>query len=41
MSWAGLKKATARATTSVMMKTGQVERSDNSEFAREEAMYRT
>ncbi|SCV72667.1 BQ2448_4204 [Microbotryum intermedium] len=41
MSWAGLKKATARATTSVMMKTGQVEKTNDSEFQREDQMYRT
>ncbi|KAK4046432.1 BAR adaptor protein Hob3 [Microbotryomycetes sp. JL201] len=39
--WAGLKKAVNRAGTNVMMKTGQVERTDDSEFKREEAMYRT
>ncbi|SCZ92673.1 BZ3500_MvSof-1268-A1-R1_Chr5-2g08091 [Microbotryum saponariae] len=41
MSWAGLKKATARATTSVMMKTGQVEKTNDAEFQREDQMYRT
>ncbi|ORY53983.1 putative RVS161-protein [Leucosporidium creatinivorum] len=41
MSWNGLKKAVNRAGTNVMMKTGQVERTDDTVFKREEAMYRT
>ncbi|ODN83443.1 hypothetical protein L202_01583 [Cryptococcus amylolentus CBS 6039] len=41
MSWGGFKKAATRAGTSIMQKTGQVERTVDREFAEEEARYKT
>lgn len=41
MSWNGFKKAINRAGTSVMMKTGQVEKTVDKEFEVEERRYRT
>ncbi|EPX74214.1 BAR adaptor protein Hob3 [Schizosaccharomyces octosporus yFS286] len=41
MSWHGFKKAVNRAGTSVMMKTGHVERTVDREFETEERRYRT
>ncbi|VVT45577.1 uncharacterized protein SAPINGB_P000799 [Magnusiomyces paraingens] len=41
MSWNGFKKAINRAGTSVMMKTGHVERTVDKEFEIEERRYRT
>ncbi|CEH15978.1 bar-domain-containing protein [Ceraceosorus bombacis] len=40
MSWNGFKKSLSRAGTTVMQKTGQVDRTVDSEFADEEARYR-
>lgn len=40
MSWAGFKKSMNRAGTGIMMRTGQVERTIDNEFAEEEAKYR-
>lgn len=40
MSWSGFKKSINRAGTGIMMKTGQVERTIDSEFADEESKYR-
>ncbi|PWN25073.1 BAR-domain-containing protein [Jaminaea rosea] len=40
MSWSGFKKSINRAGTGIMMKTGQVERTVDNEFADEEAKYR-
>ncbi|CAD6571659.1 MAG: hypothetical protein TREMPRED_000341 [Tremellales sp. Tagirdzhanova-0007] len=41
MSWGGLKKATNRMGTTLMQKTGYVERTVDREFAEEEGRYRT
>ncbi|KAH8814562.1 hypothetical protein DL96DRAFT_1624142 [Flagelloscypha sp. PMI_526] len=41
MSWAGFKKSVNRAGTTLMQKTGQIERTVDREFADEEAKYRT
>jgi len=41
MSWAGFKKAASRATTTVMIKAGQVERTSDREYEVEERRYRT
>ncbi|ORY28312.1 hypothetical protein BCR39DRAFT_535441 [Naematelia encephala] len=41
MSWGGLKKATNRFGTTLMQKTGHVERTIDREFAEEEGRYRT
>ena len=41
MSWNGFKKAVSRTTTSVMMKTGHVEKTVDREFEIEERRYRT
>ncbi|KAI9637973.1 uncharacterized protein MKK02DRAFT_31507 [Dioszegia hungarica] len=41
MSWGGLKKAASRAGTTLMQKTGQVDRTIDREFAEEEGRYRT
>lgn len=41
MSWNGFKKAINRAGTSVMMKTGHVEKTVDKEFEIEERRYRT
>ncbi|KAK0548570.1 BAR adaptor protein Hob3 [Tilletia horrida] len=41
MSWAGLKKSVTRAGTMVMQKTSQVDKTVDTEFAEEEARYRT
>ncbi|KAK1925076.1 hypothetical protein DB88DRAFT_487833 [Papiliotrema laurentii] len=40
MSWGGLKKATSRMGTTIMQKTGQIERTVDREFAEEEGRYR-
>ncbi|KAF8497660.1 BAR-domain-containing protein [Gautieria morchelliformis] len=40
MSWSGFKKSVSRSTTTLMQKTGQVERTIDREFADEEAKYR-
>lgn len=40
MSWSGFKKSINRAGTGIMMKTGQVERTVDPEFADEESKYR-
>ncbi|ORX33787.1 hypothetical protein BD324DRAFT_683973 [Kockovaella imperatae] len=40
MSWGGLKKATSRMGTTLMQKTGQIERTVDREFAEEESKYR-
>lgn len=40
MSWSGFKKSINRAGTGIMMKTGQVERTVDTDFADEEAKYR-
>jgi len=40
MSWGGFKKSIARTGTTIMQKTGQVERTVDSEFADVEARYR-
>jgi len=41
MSWKGLTKAVNRAGTTLMQKTGQVDRTVDSEFSQEEQKYRT
>ncbi|WVW82833.1 hypothetical protein I302_104845 [Kwoniella bestiolae CBS 10118] len=41
MSWGGFKKAASRAGTTLMQKTGQVERTIDREFAEEEGRYKT
>ncbi|KAE8214091.1 hypothetical protein CF319_g104 [Tilletia indica] len=41
MSWAGLKKSVNRAGTLMLQKTSQVDKTVDSEFAEEEARYRT
>ncbi|KAI0780140.1 BAR-domain-containing protein [Fomes fomentarius] len=41
MSWTGFKKGISRAGTSLMQKTGQIERTVDREFADEEAKYKT
>ncbi|KAL1745387.1 hypothetical protein HDZ31DRAFT_63227 [Schizophyllum fasciatum] len=41
MSWTGFKKSVNRAGTTLLQKTGQVERTIDREFADEEAKYRT
>ncbi|WVR05345.1 hypothetical protein IAU60_002359 [Kwoniella sp. DSM 27419] len=41
MSWGGLKKATSRMGTTIMQKTGQVERTIDREFAEEEGRFKT
>jgi len=41
MSWSGFKKTVNRAGTTLLQKTGQVERTIDHEFADEEAKYRT
>ncbi|TFL03111.1 hypothetical protein BDV98DRAFT_565418 [Pterulicium gracile] len=41
MSWAGFKKTVNRAGTTLMQKTGQIERTIDREFEQEEAKYRT
>lgn len=40
MSWSGFKKAVDRAGTSLMQKTGQIERTIDREFADEESRYK-
>lgn len=40
MSWGGFKKSINRAGTSLMQKTGQVERTIDSEFSDEHARYK-
>jgi hypothetical protein len=40
MSWGGFKKSIARTGTTIMQKTGQVDRTVDSEFADVEARYR-
>ncbi|KAF8973042.1 hypothetical protein BDZ97DRAFT_1752090 [Flammula alnicola] len=40
MSWAGFKKSVNRAGTTLLQKTGQIERTVDREFADEEAKYR-
>ena len=40
MSWGGFKKTINRAGTSLMQKTGQIERYEDSRFAEEESKYR-
>ncbi|KIJ49595.1 hypothetical protein M422DRAFT_27959 [Sphaerobolus stellatus SS14] len=40
MSWSGLKKTMSRSATTLMQKTGQVERTVDREYADEEAKYR-
>ncbi|TCD69796.1 hypothetical protein EIP91_006109 [Steccherinum ochraceum] len=41
MSWAGFKKSMNRAGTTILQKTGQIERTVDREFADEEAKYKT
>jgi len=41
MSWSGFKKTVGRATTQVMMKTGQVEKTNDRDFETEHRRYRT
>ncbi|CAK1365749.1 unnamed protein product [Cercospora beticola] len=41
MSWSGFKKNVSRGTTTLMMKTGHVERTTDREFEVEERRYRT
>ncbi|KAL1583752.1 Protein hob3 [Cladosporium halotolerans] len=41
MSWSGFKKNVGRATTQVMMKTGQVEKTNDRQYEVEERRYRT
>ncbi|TBU33904.1 BAR-domain-containing protein [Dichomitus squalens] len=41
MSWTGFKKGISRAGTSLLQKTGQIERTVDREFADEEAKYKT
>ncbi|WRT67371.1 uncharacterized protein IL334_004342 [Kwoniella shivajii] len=41
MSWGGFKKAASRAQTTIMQKTGQVERTIDREFAEEEGRFKT
>ncbi|KAF8647133.1 hypothetical protein AX16_006964 [Volvariella volvacea WC 439] len=41
MSWAGLKKTVSRAGTTLLQKTGQIERTVDREFTEEEAKYKT
>ncbi|WWC89803.1 uncharacterized protein L201_004729 [Kwoniella dendrophila CBS 6074] len=41
MSWGGFKKAASRAGTTLMQKTGQVERTIDREFAEEEGRFKT
>lgn len=41
MSWKGLTKAVNRGATTLMQKTGQIDRTVDSEFASEEQKYRT
>jgi len=41
MSWAGLKKGLSRAGTTVMQKTGQIERTVDREFTDEEIKFKT
>jgi bridging integrator 3 len=41
MSWGGFKKGFNRATTQVMMKAGQVERTNDRDYEVEERRYRT
>ncbi|KXL50194.1 hypothetical protein M433DRAFT_84464 [Acidomyces richmondensis BFW] len=41
MSWSGFKKATSRAGTQLMMKTGHVEKTTDREYEVEERRYRT
>jgi len=41
MSWSGFKKNVGRATTQVMMKTGQVEKTSDRQYEVEERRYRT
>ncbi|KAJ3868857.1 MAG: hypothetical protein NXY57DRAFT_1007235 [Lentinula lateritia] len=41
MSWSGFKKSVNRAGTTLLQKTGQIERTVDREFADEEAKYRT
>ena len=40
MSWGGFKKSINRAGTSLMQKTGQVERYEDSRFKEEEKKFR-
>lgn len=39
MSWGGFKKSINRAGTSLMQKTGQIEKSDDAHFKEEERKY--
>ncbi|KAF9820293.1 hypothetical protein IEO21_01507 [Rhodonia placenta] len=41
MSWAGFKKSVNRAGTTLLQKTGQIERTVDRDFAEEEAKYKT
>ncbi|KAG5725780.1 hypothetical protein E4T56_gene17087, partial [Termitomyces sp. T112] len=41
MSWSGFKKTVNRAGTTLLQKTGQIERTVDREFTEEEAKYRT
>ncbi|KAL0062698.1 hypothetical protein AAF712_010393 [Marasmius tenuissimus] len=41
MSWSGFKKSVNRAGTTLLQKTGQIERTVDREFTEEEAKYRT
>lgn len=41
MSWSGFKKSVNRAGTTILQKTGQIERTVDREFSEEEAKYRT
>ncbi|MCJ1307517.1 BAR adaptor protein Hob3 [Agyrium rufum] len=41
MSWAGFKKGVSRATTTVMVKTGQIEKTNDRDYEVEERRYRT
>lgn len=41
MSWAGFKKSVNRTTTQVLMKTGQVEKTNDRDYEVEERRYRT
>lgn len=40
MSWGGFKKSINRAGTSLMQKTGQIEKSEDAQFKEEERKYR-
>jgi amphiphysin len=41
MSWTGFKKGVNRATTQVLMKAGQVERTNDRDFETEHRRFRT